>query len=77
MAAPKDYLESFAQLPKVQTSEERRSLWRQGMATLARAAVAQQPVPLEGINPALLLVAGGPAIDMKLNFAPRGRGRDV
>lgn len=66
MAAPKDYLESFAQLPKVQTDEERRALWRQGMATLARAAVAQQPVPLEGINPGLLLEAVRTAFNMKL-----------
>ncbi|MBN1654112.1 MAG: protein kinase [Deltaproteobacteria bacterium] len=57
MAETKDYLDSFAQLSRTQIPEERRSLWRQGMATLARAAVAQQPVPLEGINPELLLRA--------------------
>ncbi len=57
MPETKDYLDSLAQLSRTQIAEERRSLWRQGMATLARAAVAQQPVPLEGINPELLLKA--------------------
>lgn len=51
------YLNSFTELPKVGSDEERRSLWRQSMATLARAALEQQPVPLEGIDPRLLLEA--------------------
>jgi hypothetical protein len=51
------YLSGFAELPHAQSEEERRSLWRQSMATLARAALEQQPVPLEGIDPALLLEA--------------------
>jgi eukaryotic-like serine/threonine-protein kinase len=55
VAETKDYLDNLAQLSRTEIPEERRSLWRQGMATLARAAVAQQPVPLEGINPDLLL----------------------
>jgi eukaryotic-like serine/threonine-protein kinase len=66
MAAPKDYLASFAELPRARTEDERRSLWRQAMATLARAAMAQQPVPLEGINPALLLEAVRTAFNQKL-----------
>ena len=52
-----DHLASFLQLPHVDSDEERRSLWRQAMATLARAAIEQQPVPLEGIDPNLLLEA--------------------
>ena len=57
MAGPKEYLDSFALLSRDTTEEQRKSLWRQGIATLARAAIAQQPVPLEGINPDLLLKA--------------------
>jgi hypothetical protein len=44
-------------LPRVDNDEERRSLWRQAMATLARLALEQQPVPLEGLDPSLLLEA--------------------
>jgi hypothetical protein len=51
------HLAGFTQLPHAASEEERRSLWRQGMATLARAALEQQPVPLEGIDPKLLLEA--------------------
>jgi hypothetical protein len=49
------HLNALTQLPQVSSEEERRSLWRQSMATLARAALEQQPVPLEGIDPKLLL----------------------
>ncbi len=66
MAGPKDYLDSFALLSRDTTEEQRRSLWRQGIATLARAAIAQQPVPLEGINPDLLLRAVGTALNAGL-----------
>src|SRR5262245_7230748 len=51
------HLRGFLELPRVESDEERRSLWRQAMATLARAALEQQPVPLEGLDPALLLEA--------------------
>jgi hypothetical protein len=51
------HLRSFLELPRVESDEERRSLWRQAMATLARAALEQQPVPLEGLDPAQLLEA--------------------
>ena len=44
-------------LPHVNDDDERRSLWRQGMATLARIAIEQQPVPLEGLDPEQLLEA--------------------
>ena len=39
-----NHLSAFTQLPQVSSEEERRSLWRQSMATLARAALEQQPV---------------------------------
>jgi hypothetical protein len=52
-----NHLSAFTQLPQVSSEDERRSLWRQSMATLARAAIEQQPVPLEGIDPKLLLEA--------------------
>ncbi len=52
-----NHLSSIVQLPHVESDEERRALWRQAMATLARAAIEQQPVPLEGVDPALLLEA--------------------
>ncbi|HKU39572.1 MAG TPA: serine/threonine protein kinase, partial [Polyangiales bacterium] len=51
------HLRGFLELPRVESDEERRSLWRQAMATLARAALEQQPVPLEGLDPTLLLEA--------------------
>ncbi|HEX2675970.1 MAG TPA: serine/threonine-protein kinase [Polyangiales bacterium] len=52
-----NHLSSIVQLAQVDSDEERRALWRQAMATLARAAVEQQPVPLEGVDPSLLLEA--------------------
>ncbi|HTU61046.1 MAG TPA: serine/threonine protein kinase, partial [Polyangiales bacterium] len=42
-------------VPRVDNDDERRAIWRQGMATLARIALEQQPVPLEGLDPMLLL----------------------
>jgi len=42
-------------VPRVDNDDERRAIWRQGMATLARVALEQQPVPLEGLDPLLLL----------------------
>ena len=56
MSGP-SHLGAFTQLAQASSEDERRSLWRQGMATLARAAIEQQPVPLEGIDPKLLLEA--------------------
>ncbi|MCG8554741.1 MAG: serine/threonine protein kinase [Proteobacteria bacterium] len=55
MAESKDYLDSFVQLPELNTREERTALWRRSMATLANAAVGQRPVPLEGIHPGRIL----------------------
>ena len=42
-------------VPRVENDDERRAIWRQGLATLARIALEQQPVPLEGLDPLLLL----------------------
>lgn len=42
-------------VPRVDNDDERRAIWRQGLATLARIALEQQPVPLEGLDPVLLL----------------------
>jgi hypothetical protein len=52
-----NHLDSLLALARVDNDDERRSLWRQAMATLARIALEQQPVPLEGMDPALLLEA--------------------
>jgi hypothetical protein len=60
------HLSALTRLPHVETEEERRSLWRQSMATLARAALEQQPVPLEGIDPKLLLEAVRTALSENL-----------
>lgn len=48
------HLSSFAQLPRATSPEEKTSLWRQGMTTLARAAQDQQPLPLDGLDPGCL-----------------------
>lgn len=64
--ATQSYLSGFLELPKAQTDEQRRSLWRQCMATLARAALEQQPVPLEGIDPQGLLEAVRTALRFNL-----------
>lgn len=57
MSNPRDHLMSFGQLSEVTSDEERRSVWRQAMATLSRAAATQAPVPLEGIDQEVLLSA--------------------
>jgi hypothetical protein len=54
MHGPRDYLVGLAQLHEIVSGEERRALWRQGLATLARAASNQQPAPLEGLRPEAL-----------------------
>lgn len=66
MTAAHDYLQTFGQLPRTQHEEERRSLWRQAMATLSRAAIVHAPVPLEGLDQALLLSAVRVALDAGL-----------
>jgi len=57
MTAAHNYLQTFGQLPHATTDEERRTLWRQGMATLSRAAIVHAPVPLEGMDQATLVAA--------------------
>jgi len=49
-----DHLSGFLELPLAPDAESRTSLWRQAMATLAQAALEQQPVPLEGFDPRAL-----------------------
>jgi hypothetical protein len=44
-----DYLAGLAQIHTRESVEERRALWRQGLASLAAAASDQQPTPLEGL----------------------------
>src|SRR5436190_13268287 len=50
MHGPRDYLVGLAQLHEIESAEERRALWRQGLASLSRAASNQQPAPLEGLR---------------------------
>jgi hypothetical protein len=49
------YLGSLLELARIGAPDERRSAWRQAMATLAAAAIGQDPVPLEGYPPEQLL----------------------
>src|SRR3954470_6608910 len=50
MHGPRDYLVGLAQLHEIDSADERRALWRQGLASLARAGSHQQPAPLEGLR---------------------------
>ena len=52
-----DYLAGLAQIHTRESLDERRSLWRQGMASLAAAAADQQPTPLEGMATEQLLAS--------------------
>jgi len=49
MHSDSDYLVGLAQIHTRDSLDDRRSLWRQGMAILAAAAADQQPTPLEGL----------------------------
>src|SRR5688500_3155280 len=51
MHGPRDYLVGLAKLHEIDSADERRALWRQGLASLAMAASNQRPVPLEGLRP--------------------------
>ncbi len=44
-----DYLTGLAQIHTRPSVDDRRALWRQGLASLAAAAADQQPTPLEGV----------------------------
>lgn len=61
-----DYLAGLAQIHTRESPDERRSLWRQGLASLAAAAADQQPTPLEGIATDLLLSSVRCALGAKL-----------
>ena len=70
-----DYLAGLAQIHTRDSLDERRSLWRQGMASLAAAAADQQPTPLEGMATDELLasvrVALGSGLVEDLSFLSR------
>ncbi len=57
MLGDDDYLTGLAQMHTRESLDDRRSLWRQGMASLAAAAEDQQPTPLEGLATDQLLVS--------------------
>jgi eukaryotic-like serine/threonine-protein kinase len=61
-----EYLAGLAQLHRMSTAEERRGLWRQGLATLAAAAIERRPVPLEGLSPEDLLASVRVALETRL-----------
>ncbi|MGD0835473.1 MAG: protein kinase, partial [Polyangia bacterium] len=61
-----DYLAGLAQIHTRDDPDERRSLWRQGLASLATAAADQQPTPLEGIATDQLLASVRCAVAAKL-----------
>jgi hypothetical protein len=57
MHGGEDYLAGLAQIHTRDSLDDRRSLWRQGMASLAAAAADQQPTPLEGLAADQLLAS--------------------
>ena len=57
MHGGEDYLAGLAQIHTRESVDERRSLWRQGLASLAAAAADQQPTPLEGLATDQLLAS--------------------
>ena len=57
MHGGEDYLAGLAQIHTRESLDDRRSLWRQGMASLAAAAADQQPTPLEGLATDQLLAS--------------------
>jgi hypothetical protein len=50
MANAQDYLTGLSQLHELTNDEDRRTVWRQGLAALASVA-SVQPAPLEGLDP--------------------------
>jgi hypothetical protein len=50
MANAQDYLTGLSQLHQLTNDEDRKAVWRQGLSALA-AVAAQQPAPLEGLDP--------------------------
>jgi hypothetical protein len=57
MHGGEDYLAGLAQIHTRESLDDRRSLWRQGMASLGAAAADQQPTPLEGLATDQLLAS--------------------
>jgi hypothetical protein len=57
MHGGEDYVVGLAQIHTRESLDDRRSLWRQGMASLAAAAADQQPTPLEGLATDQLLAS--------------------
>ncbi|HEY0712555.1 MAG TPA: serine/threonine protein kinase, partial [Polyangia bacterium] len=55
MHGAQDYLSGLAHLGELNQAEERRAVWRQGIAALANAADDERPTPLEGVPPETLL----------------------
>jgi hypothetical protein len=56
MSNAQDYLTGLAQLHELTNDEDRRAVWRQGLAALA-AVASVQPAPLEGLDPEGLLAS--------------------
>jgi hypothetical protein len=52
-----DYLTGLAQIHTRPSVDDRRALWRLGLASLAAAAADQQPTPLEGVTTESLLAS--------------------
>ena len=51
MDGPRDYLVGLSQLHEIDGADERRRVWRQGLASLAVAASNQKAAPLEALRP--------------------------
>ena len=56
MANAQDYLTGLAQLHELTNDEDRRAVWRQGLAALASVA-SVRPAPLEGLDPEALVAS--------------------
>jgi hypothetical protein len=54
MANQQDYLTGLAQLHELTNDDDRRTVWRQGLAALADVA-SVRPAPLEGLDPEALI----------------------
>jgi hypothetical protein len=54
MAIQQDYLTGLAQLHELTNDEDRRTVWRQGLAALSEVA-SVRPAPLEGLDPEALV----------------------
>ncbi len=57
MSTARTYLSGLTLVHRIGDDDERRQVWRQGMAALAAAVVERVPAPLEGLDPEALLGA--------------------